>query len=236
MSSWGPFIGGGGAYGTYSNLGYYGALDSYGSLNLTVQSPAQTFFEPLTAQEVFAYLRVNMPASTDDEYQFILALISAAREQAEIMQNKDLVIKQWDLNYDYWMSYRVPMRAPLVSVDLVQYMDSNGDITVLTEGPDEDYIVDTSKMPGSISPPYNGTWPTFTPWPTSSLLFRFTSGYSYTDPFWKDAGARVKIGMKLLISAWFNNRIPYEIGSAAAAEYPFAVTSCLSYGAIVRAR
>lgn len=236
MSSWGPFIGGGGAYGTYSNLGYYGALDSFGSLNLTVQSPTQIFVEPLTVEEVFNYLRISPADEGEHEYNELLSLISAAREQAEILQNKDLVRKQWDLNYDYWMSYRVQMRDPLISVDLVQYTDSTGNEVALVEGPNADYIVDTSKHPGSISPPYNGTWPTFTPWPTSALLFRFTSGYSCDDPFWRDAGARIKNGMKLLISAWHNNKIPFEVGAGAAGEYPYAVTSCLSYGANVRAR
>jgi hypothetical protein len=49
-------------------------------------------------------------------------------------------------------------------------------------------------------------------------------------------GARVRIGMKLLMSSWFNNRLPFEKGASATAEYPYAVTSCLSYGALRRAR
>lgn len=237
MSSWGPFIGGGPAYGVYSNLGYYGAFDGWGSLNLTQQSPQQTFVEPLTVEEMYGYLKIP-PRSPVDQYEldFITSLIQGAREQAEIAQNQDLVVKQWDLTYDYWMGYRIQMRAPLNSVDLVQYMDSEGNVTVLQEGPNADYIVDTSKHPGSISPPYNGTWPTFTPYPTSALLFRFTAGYSSADPFWRGAGARIKIGMRLLISAWYNNRLPFEKGMDAMAEYPYAVSSCLGHGAIVRAR
>lgn len=218
----------------YGNTGLYGGIDSYGSLNLTQQSPAQSFVEPLTLTEVLNYLRVAIPESNDAENNEILGFISAAREQAEILQGKDLVQKQWDLSYDYWPSYRIMTRQPLVSVDLAQYKDSNGNVTAMAQN--VDFIVDTSKGPGIIAPPYNKTWPTFTPWPSSSLLFRFTSGYSSTDPFWNDAGARIKIGMKLLISAWYNNRIPFEIGAAGAEEYPYAVTSCLSYGASVRAR
>jgi hypothetical protein len=42
--------------------------------------------------------------------------------------------------------------------------------------------------------------------------------------------------MLLLISAWYNNKLPFEKGAAATAEYPYAVTSCLSYGAQERAR
>jgi hypothetical protein len=237
MSSWGPFVGAGGSFGTYSNLGLYGAIDGYGTLRLTEQSPAQTFVEPLTVPEMYGYLKIPQRSPIDTyEQEFLSSLISGAREQAEIAQNRDLVIKQWDLTYDYWMSYRIQLRAPLISFDLLQYMDSNGDVTVMQEGPNADYIVDYSKEPGTVSPPYNGTWPTFTPYPSSSLLFRFTSGYANTDPFWNGPGARIKIGMRLLISAWYNNRLPFEKGMDAMAEYPYAVSSCLGYGGLVRAR
>jgi uncharacterized phiE125 gp8 family phage protein len=235
--SWGPFAGGGSGWGAYSNILLYPAYDGYGSLNLTQQSPVQTFVEPLTNAEMYSYLKIPARSPVDpEEDDYITSMISASREQAEILQNRDLVRKQWDLTYDYWMSYRVQLRAPLVSVDLAQYMDSTGAITVMTEGPNGDYIVDASKQPGSIYPPYSKTWPTFTPWPTSALLIRFTSGYSNADPFWNDSGARIKTGMKLLISAWYNNRMPFEKGAAATQEYPYAVTSCLSYGSLVRAR
>lgn len=234
MSSFGPFVGSDG-YGSYSNLGLYGAIDSYGTLNLTQTSPTQNFVEPISVDEICTYLRI---ASPNDEglQNELMAFISGARFQAEILQNRDLVIKQWDLTYDYWMSYRVALRAPTRSVDLVQYKDSNGDITTMIQGANADYIIDLSKQPGSISPPYNGVWPTYTPYPSSSLLIRFTSGYPCTDPFWSNDGAMIKTGMKLLISSWFNNRMPFELGSGSAQEYPYALTSCLSHGAILRAR
>jgi uncharacterized phiE125 gp8 family phage protein len=230
MSGWGTFSG-----ADESSLGLYGAFDPWGTLNLTVKSPVQSFVEPLTNSEMYSYLKIPARSPLDpEEDDFITAMISGAREQAEILQGRDLVIKQWDLTYDYWRGYHIRLRAPMVSFDLMQFTDSNGVVTTMHEG--TDYIVDLKKQPGLVAPPYNGTWPTFTPFPSSALLFRFTSGYSNSDPFWNDAGARIKIGMKLLISSWYNNRIPFEKGASATQEYPFTVTSCLSYGALVRAR
>jgi uncharacterized phiE125 gp8 family phage protein len=226
MSYWAP----------YRNHDWYGVIDSYGSLNLTEQSPAQNWVEPLTIKEAERFLRIAPTDSDVDANNELLSFIQGAREQAEIIQGRDLVQRQWDLTYDYWPSYRIQLRAPLISVDLVQRTDSNGLVTVLNEGANADYIVDRTKHPGTISPPYNGTWPTFTPYPSSALLFRFTSGYSCEDPFWRDAGARVKTGMKLLISHWYNNRLPFETGVTAVAAYDYSVTSCLSYGSLVRAR
>ncbi len=216
-------------------LGYtYGLLAPYGTLSLTVTSPPQSFTEPITLDEVKAYLNLPVRSPVDQgEDDTLSGFITAAREQAEILQGRDLVRKQWDLALDYFLTYAIVLRAPLVSVDLIQYKDMNGTVTALTEG--IDYVVDTSKQPGITTPKFNTTWPAYSAWPTSSALVRFTSGYQSTDAFWNDSGARIKIGMKMLISMWFNNRLPFEAGPSSIAEYPYAVTSCLSYGAIERA-
>src|SRR5436309_2485850 len=141
-------------------LGLDGALFAFGSLALTESSPPQSFNEILTLAEVKSYLRLpdRSPAdqAEDDE---LTGLIVAAREQAEILQGRDLIRKQFDLSLDYWNNYRIELRDPLASVDLFQYKDSTGAVTVMVE--DSDFIVDSSRHPGFISPPYNKTWPTF---------------------------------------------------------------------------
>lgn len=209
---------------------------SYGSLNLTVTSPIQSLTEVLSSATVKAYLNLpeRWPPDPAEDAQ-IAALITAAREQAEILQNRDLVRKQWDLSLDgFPATDYIELRDPLVTVDLFRYRDSDGTYTTLTEG--VEYIVDTAKHPGRAVLAYNESWPSFTAWPSSAVLVRFTSGFSLTDPFWSDAGARVKEGMKKLISDWFSNRLPFEIGASAIQEYPYAVTACLSYGAVPRVR
>jgi uncharacterized phiE125 gp8 family phage protein len=234
MSSWFPY-GGVGPYGSYSNLGLYGALVTYGSLSLTETSPAQSFVEPFTLSQIKSYLKVPERSPADEaEDNDLTSFIIGARVQAEILQNRDLVVKQYDLSHDYWPNYYIELRDPLRSVDLVQYRDSNGEITAMVEN--TDFIVDSSKGPGVLMPPYNKTWPTFTPWPSSAILVRFTSGYAADSAFWAGDGHLIKNGMKLLISAWYNQRLPFEVGRAAALEYPYAVTNCLSHGALVRAR
>jgi uncharacterized phiE125 gp8 family phage protein len=214
---------------------YYGRHSSYGSLGLTEASPAQSFAEPIDIDEIQSYLKIptrNPPDQAEDDT--LGAFIIGAREQAEILQGRDLVRKQYDLVFDYWPCERIELRDLLVSVDLARYRDSDGNYTTLNEN--TDYVVDTAKHPGMIVPPYGQTWPTFTPWPSSALLVRFTSGPAASSAFWSDAGARIRIGMKLLISAWYNNRLPFEKGANVVAEYPYAVTSCLSYGALPRIR
>jgi uncharacterized phiE125 gp8 family phage protein len=207
----------------------YGYHQNCGTLNLTESSSGQGLIEPLSVDQVQNYLRI-VPSSPSDplEESDLQLFITGAREQAEILQGRDLVQKQWDLTFDYWPGYQIELRGPLNSVDLFQYKNSVGVVTPMTEN--VDYIVDPNKQPGVVMPPYNGSWPTFTPWPSSSILLRFTSGYSSDSAFWNDAGARIKNGMLLLISSWYNQRLPFETGADPAKEYPYAVTACLSYG------
>lgn len=209
----------------------FGGYAPYGTLNLTNSSPAQSFIETLSIAEIKSYLRIPDRSPVDTEEDLLIgSFIIAAREQAEIMQGRDLIQKQFDLSLDYWPGWQIELRAPLVSVDLLRYRDSDGNYTTLTE--DTDYIVDSAKHPGIVRPAFNTTWPTYTAWPSSSLLVRFTSGLSSSDPFWSNAGQRVLNGMRLLISWWYNNRIPFE-NATVLSEYPFQVTQCMSYGSLI---
>lgn len=211
---------------------YDSTYDTYGTLTLTEGDSPQEFTEPLEIDEVKSYLRLSTTFTDDDTT--LLTLISAAREQAEILQGRDLIRKQWDLSYDYWPEYRVRLRAPTVQVDLVQYKDLTGVTTRMSV--DTDFVVDLAKQPGIVTPPWNMSWPAFTPWPSSAITIRFTSGYTNVSQWWSETGSKVKIGMLMLISQWYEQRIPFDKGIGATNEYPFAVTSCLSYGALERAR
>jgi uncharacterized phiE125 gp8 family phage protein len=211
---------------------YDSNFDSYGTLCLTETDSGQTFDMPLALEEVKEFLRI----STDDVSQDITleGMIFGAIDQAEILQNRDLFKKQWDLSYDYWPEYRIRLRAPCVSVDLMRYTDLTGAETTMVVN--TDYVTDLKKQPGVVTPPWNRSWPAFTPFPSSAILVRFTSGYVTAAPFWQGAGARVKMGMKQLISSWFEQRLPFTLGARSDAELPFSVSSNLSYGALERVR
>lgn len=227
---------------TYS-AGPYGNLVGYGTLNLTdwsVLSPpsVQTFTEPLDIAEVLNFLRLDQD---DAEASMIQADITAARVYAEGLQGRDLVRKQWDLALDYWpcswsaavRDGAIELRPHLVSVDLVRRRDSSGTDTPLAEN--TEYIVDTSKQPGLIRPPYNAWWPSFTPWPSSAVLVRFTSGLAPDAQFWSGPGQAVKTGMRRLISDWYNNRVPRVLQRGETLALPDPITAMLSFGGLKRA-
>lgn len=170
---------------------------------LTLTGSPVTYTEPLTASEVKAWLRVSDPSPADAAFDAeIDAMIQAAREKAEVYQNRDLVTKQWDKTLDSFPSGAVELRYPLQSVDLVTRKDSDGNTTTMVEN--TDYIVDLVR--GLIMPPYGESWPSFTEWPSSAITIRFTSG--------GEPSGIVKIGMLHLIESWFTGKtgtalVPY---------------------------
>jgi uncharacterized phiE125 gp8 family phage protein len=216
-----------GPYGAYGGTWMWGAYVTYGTLALTVSSPPQSFVEPISLAEAQDFLKVPARSPSEPaEDALIQGLISAARSYAEREQGRDLVRKRWDLVFDYWMSYRIELPpVPLVSVDLMQYKDSHETVTAMVEG--TDYIVDAQKAPACVMTPYNTMWPIFTPWPSSAILIRFSSGLSADDPYWLGDGQVVKAGMRYLISQWYNLRL---LGGAPASEWPYTAAATLGFG------
>ena len=180
---------------------------------LTPTGSPVTYTELLTGSEVKEWLRVPDPSPADAAFDTeIDALIQAAREKAEYHQNKDVVPKQWDLLLDRFPGGSIELRQPLVSVELVTYKDSDGTTTVLTEN--TNYIVDLQRA--LIMPPYGESWPSFTPWPTSAVTVRFTSG--------KAPPKLIEIGMLCLIEHWFT-------GKGQLGDVPAGIINVFRYGA-----
>ena len=228
-------------------------MKAYGEIALTDSSPAQTFTEPLSLADAKTFLRLGSSTTQDTTIQ---TMISAAREQAEILQNKDLIAKQYDLHldlllgydaiagaaypmrfnfiYNFGIDYGIDLRYPLRSVDLFQTTDSDGNVNTLVAGRNNDYVADLNRA--RVLPAFGKTWPFYTPDVTSSVLIRFTSGYSLTHPFWSNSGKRILMGMQMLITAWFEQRLPFHPeGRGTPLEFPYSITECLSYGARQRA-
>lgn len=190
-------------------------------LKLTVTSPTQTFTEPLTVTEAKEFLEIPDADTTRDP--MIGALIVAAREVAELEQGRDLVAKQWDYTADYFPLGALRLRENASSVEMLKYRDSSGTWTTMVEN--TDYLVDTSEF--IVTPPYSQVWPSFTPWPSSAVLLRYTVTPPAVD-------AQVLLGMRYLISQWYVNRIPAELGASNVQQYPYAL-ALLKHGRAERA-
>lgn len=182
-------------------------MNNYGSIELTVASPPQSFVEPISLAQVRSWLGITETEPIDTEQDAMLnGFISAARNVAESEYGRHLVVKQFDLHLDSFSGAGIDLgQYPMQSVDLVQYTNSDGTVTALTAT--TDYIVDASRH--LILPAYGVSWPSFTPYPSSAVLIRFTSGYPPSHPFWAaDDGQTLIQGMKILIAEWHENRLP----------------------------
>lgn len=204
-------------------------MRNYGTLQLVESSP-YSFDEPLSIEETKTLIKCQ--TATNDEDFLIQNYITAARDIAEILQNRDLVPKRWDLYLDGFCEYEIQLRNPLRTVELIEYTDSGNVTTELVDG--TGFVKDLSR--GIVMPIYGQSWPSFTPYPSSAVRIRFSSGYTSSSPFWQHGGARIKAGMGLLISMWYWHRIPFVPGASAIAELPYAATSLLSFGAKPRVR
>ena len=216
-------------------------------MNLTIVTDTTPDQEPISVQDAKDYLRL----ANDLDDDTIQGLITAARLEAENEQGRECTQKQFTLaldrfpgggafpltgmfelgytseygfrTYTFWFNgSAIQLLDPLVSVDSFTYTDSTG--TVNTLAVNVDYIVDPLKHPGIVCPMVGTQWPTADLWPSSAVQITFTAGFTpVTCP------ANVKQGVSLLVSQWYEGRIPFE-AIRFIAELPFSVTSLLRNG------
>ncbi len=180
-----------------------------------IEGPA---VEPLTLDEVKGHLRVTH----DLEDDLIAGLIPTAREYAErdflhralITQTRKMYLPAWEgLNIDF---------PPLQSVDLVEYVDLNGEKQTWSS---EEFIV-VKLEPATIMPTYQKLFPEISDVGIADtggypVVISYTCGYGDTT----DAVPRpIKQGMLLLIGQLYNNREAGYMGAGiGVGEIPFGV-------------
>ena len=175
-----------------------------GALEL-VTAPAS---EPITTAEAKTQLRVDV--ADDDTY--IDTLIVSARMLVEAQTNRALITQTWDWILPSWWP-RLPKaepvpKAPLVSVASVKYLDTDGNQQTVTAS---DYVVlhaGAQKEPGRVVPAFGFSWPSHRV-QENAIEVRYGAGYgaaaAVPDP--------IKHAIKLLVSHWYQNREPVNIGN-----------------------
>ena len=138
-----------------------------GSVEVSV-APAS---EPVSTAEAKAWVRQDLDA--DDT--LIGALITAAREQAEIVTGRALITQTLVWRMDGFPGHvlRVP-RPPLQSVTSIAYTDTAGDAQTLAASK---YQVDTKSQPGRLAPVFGEVWPTVEIGTLNPLTITLVAGY-----------------------------------------------------------
>jgi len=164
--------------------------------------------EPVTVAQAKAFLRVV----SADEDALLGVLVAAARRHVEEVTGYALGVQTRRLVLDAFpASYTLPLPAPpLATVTSVTYLDSDGEEQTM---PSEDYEVHIAGTPGAIYAPDG--WPldaasvghasTVRP---GGVRVTYTCGYSAVpEP--------LAVAIRQLVSHWYDNRTPVEIGASA---------------------
>jgi uncharacterized phiE125 gp8 family phage protein len=199
--------------------------------------------EPVTLDQAKKQLRVDADMTDDDT--LIQGLITAAREYCEGFQGRAYVVQTWELVLDAWPTnsmpatayhdHRIPVspngridipRPPLQSVASVIYTGQGGNKVTLDPNA---YIVDTDSEPGRIVPATQ--WPSVELVKAGGIRIRFVAGYPVGTGTSPDPVANVPYSVQaailLLITHWYENRVPVVTERGTPSEIPLTVESLL---------
>lgn len=149
---------------------------------------------PLTT----AALKLHLKVDFDDDDDLIDQLILAATQYCQNFQNRIYVSASQTMVLDWWSNIIVPPWSPLVTVDSIVYVDTNGDDQTLSSSL---YRVDTVNEPGRITRAFNESWPDIRN-VTNAITITYTAGYGAA----ADVPDDVKNAIKLLVKSWWAHR------------------------------
>lgn len=167
--------------------------------------------EPVSLAEAKLHLRVDF----DDDDALIQALISAARQAAEMLTQRQLVTARWRMVLDSFpgpslmcvpvgQTFTLPGHAilipksPLQSVVEIRYLDMAGVSQVM---PSAHYTVDKACEPGRITPVFGQIWPIALP-QIGTVSVIFDAGYGSA----ADVPEGLKSWIKLRLGSLYAHR------------------------------
>ena len=193
--------------------------------NLTLKTPPAT--EPLTLTQIKDYLKISDYEEYATEDAYLTSLITAAREYCEDFQNRAYITQVWEMAMPYFPGEIEIPKGKLQSIGSITYKNSAGVTATLTAN--TEYVVSARGILGRVVPAYGKAWPSFVPFPLDAVIITFTCGYGAAS----DVPEKVIQAMKLLISHWFNNRVPVDQALGSAKEVEFTISALLWQDRIV---
>ena len=166
--------------------------------------------EPVSLDEVKHHLRVDI----EDDDALITALITAARQAAESITQRQLMPATHRLVLDGFVrpqgrasggcASMLPSHVllltpcPVRSVNAVQYLDMNGQVQALDTN---DYVVDLACEPARVTPAFGQVWPAALP-QIGVVTVSFDTGYADKDA----VPEGIKAWIKLRVGAMYAHR------------------------------
>lgn len=167
--------------------------------------------EPVALAEAKLHLRVDF----DEDDALIQALISAARQAAEMLTQRQLVTARWRMVLDSFpgcglmgvpagQTFTLPghsiliPKSPLQSVLEIRYLDMAGVLQVM---PSAHYTVDKACEPARITPVFGQIWPVALP-QIGAVSVTFDAGYGSA----ADVPEGLKSWIKLRLGSLYAHR------------------------------
>ena len=158
---------------------------------------SQPSVEPITLADALVHLRADADSGANDAY--ITTLIAVARQTCEDRLDRSLIQSGWTLTLDSFPDAIQLGRAPIIAVQSVQFLDTNGVLQTLNPA---DYLLDTASEPGFLVPAYDRDWPD-TREQINAVVVSYTAGYG-TAP--ADVPMPLRQWMLLAIGDMYANR------------------------------
>ena len=167
--------------------------------------------EPVSLAEAKLHLRVDF----DEDDALIQALISAARQAAEMLTQRQLVTARWRMVLDSFpgpslmgvpagQTFTLPghaillTKSPVTSVVEIRYLDMAGVSQVM---PSAHYTVDKACEPARITPVFGQIWPVALP-QIGAVSVTFDAGYGSA----ADVPEGLKSWIKLRLGSLYAHR------------------------------
>jgi len=168
----------------------------------------------ITSSEAMDHARVD----EEIERPKLAGLVETATKSAEVFTERRFVEQTWRLKRDCFQEVIELPFPPLISVESIKYIDTNG--TEQTLDPSV-YTVDTDSEPGRVFLAYDQSWPSIRS-ERQAVRVEFKCGYGAA----ADVPPTIKHAIKLLVAHWLENPEAVVVGSIVA-DLPFAVESLL---------
>lgn len=156
--------------------------------------------EIITVAQAAEFMRVDFP---DDEQAVIEALITAARQWCEDYLGRAIGVQTLELTIQSFPErgrQAIILRAPLIEVVELTYLDLNGEEQTLVEG--TDYRVAVNAEPGEVTP--IGTWPVSLG-TADSVRVQYQAGY-YANGSPITVPKAIRTAILMQVADLYNNR------------------------------
>ena len=183
--------------------------------------------EPITIEECRAHLRLDAEGSPPEhpDDALVLAMLSAAREYAEVVTGRSLVARTVELALDEFPLCGIELpHYPVVSVDSVKYIDTDGVEQTLAE---DGYTFDDYGYQQRVVQAFEASWPTTRCVP-NAVKVRYVVGHSMPgdSPQVYPLPEPIRAAMLLTLGHLYENREGSVVGVSVNA-LPLGVASLL---------